>query len=680
MFPTITEALRRGDAPAALAAARSAVAAEPDNAQAQHLLGLSLHKSGDLPGARDALDRAIALAPTNALFHFSRGSVELGADGDAARAQLQQAVSLNPNQREAYVALVHLALARGDRDEAARQLKLAERVDAEAVDVRLAAGSLAQAEGDTDLALREFAAAAEQDPDNPFAQLSLGLAYLERGSFAFAEQALKNTLRLQPDNASVVRALVQCQLDSNDSDAALATLEDWLRAHPGDALLNQRARVHGLRQREDLALADFVARLGADPTDPIALRGALSPLVATRQNDAAVSLAESALAADPQDDELWQIRLNLVARNPEQARAVLARWLAARPDSAQAWDRQAQVQEMLGELDAAEASADAAIKFGSQRLTSHLVRFRGRLRRDPALALAELDALIAQTTAPEMRSVLAASRGLVLDRLRRYDQAALSWRDKNAQENRADLLPAPQRADLAPKGNAAGTLLWTPAGVPAERVFAALQPLLGARLCLDRVRSARGDGFDQQRPLAGGPEAGSAESWRRALAARGQASEDVIDWLPFWDGYTAGALSGARVVALLTDPRDAFLHWMVFGSLAGYPFLADAAACADWLAQSLDAFTVHLDAQPENAGVVLIDEIETRPAAVAGALKTALALPAAPDPALLAQSRHGLGGVPLQFPAGHWRHYQQAFAGEFARLTPVAQRLGYSAD
>jgi tetratricopeptide (TPR) repeat protein len=679
MISTITEALRRGDAAAALTAARAAVAAEPDNADAQHLLGLSLHRTGDLDGARAALDRAITLIPTAALFHFSRGSIEIGSDAAAARAGLQQAVVLNPNQREAYVSLVHLALGNGDIDEARRNLKLAERVDPDAADVRLAAGSVAQADGDAETALREFTAAVSQDPQNPYAQLSLGLAFLERGSHAFAEQALKNTLALQPDNAGVVHALVQCQLDQGDRDAALATLDDWLRDRPGDPLLLRRAAVHAARGDSDLAMADFRSRLATDPADATALRAVVSSLLAKGLAEPATAAAEAALAKDSSRDDLWQIRLSLVQRQPEQAVAVLERWHAALPQSARAWDLQAQMLERLGEIARAEASAQHALARGSQRLATHLISIRARLHHNPALALSDIETLAARSQSPEVRSVLAASRGLALDRLGRYAEAADSLRDKNAHENRRELLPASQRGEAAPTGTATGTLLWTPVGVPAGGVFNALQPILGARLRLDRVAGARGDGFDQQRPSAGSPGAGSADTWRRGLLDRGTAPDQAVDWLPFFDPYTAAALSGARVLALLVDPRDAFLNWMVFGSLQSYPFLGDTPASAEWLAQSLEAFADHLQAHPANASMVSLDDMSERPAAIAEALKTALDLATAPDPAVLARPQLGLGELLMQFPAGHWRHYAAAFAGEFARLTPVAVRLGYPA-
>jgi tetratricopeptide (TPR) repeat protein len=678
MLATITEALRRGDAAAAVRAARAAVSAEPENPKALQLLGLSLQKSGDLPGARNALDQAIALAPTDANLHFTRGSLELDTDAGAARAALQQAVMLNPNQGQAYTALVHLAIAAGDREEAQRQLKLAERVDADAVDVRLAAGCLAQANGDADTALKEFTAAAEREPKNPFAQLSLGLAYLNRRMWPFAEQALKNTLALQPENSGVVRALVLCQLENGDVEAGLATLDAWLERHPGDALLMVRAQIQVRRGLGDIALADCRARLAVNPTEPLALRMVVSNLLSQGQDEAATALMEAALAREPNRDDLWHGRLALPHGSPEEVRTTMTRWVQTRPESAKAWDIQAQMHEEMGELDAAEESAQRAMALGSRHLLTQLIIFRAQLRRDPALALTTIDALVAKAQAPETKGKLVLNRGLALDRLGRYADAAVAWRSRNALTPAQARLPAARPAELAPSGSATGTVLWAPAGLPLEQTFAALEPILGRRLCLDRMRRLRNDGFDGG-PIAANAEPGSAESWRQGVMRQGQAPEEVVDWLPFWDMYTAAALSGARVVALLVDPRDAFLNWMVFGSTPPYPFLADSQASASWLAQCLDAFAMHLHAHPDDASMVMMDDVEQRPEAIAEALKLALALPATPDAAVLGQPFMGSGQMPLQFPPGHWRNYQNEFAAEFATLTPVAQKLGYPA-
>ena len=53
MIVDIIEAMRQGDFAAALAASRDTLAAEPDNAEAHHLLGVCLQQKGDLAGARN---------------------------------------------------------------------------------------------------------------------------------------------------------------------------------------------------------------------------------------------------------------------------------------------------------------------------------------------------------------------------------------------------------------------------------------------------------------------------------------------------------------------------------------------------------------------------------------------------------------------------------------------------
>ena len=63
MLARIHDALRQGDFAAALALSRQLVAAEPANAEAWHLLGIALKATGDGPGGREAVDKAIALDP-----------------------------------------------------------------------------------------------------------------------------------------------------------------------------------------------------------------------------------------------------------------------------------------------------------------------------------------------------------------------------------------------------------------------------------------------------------------------------------------------------------------------------------------------------------------------------------------------------------------------------------------
>src|SRR5690606_9039944 len=132
MQDEILEALRRGDAAAAVDAARARVDAAPDDADALRRLPLALRAAGGVEGAREAIARAIAQVPDDARLHLARAALSIGSrDLEAARASLQAATGVDPNQFAAYVMQGHLAAVGDDLDEAARLAALAARADPE---------------------------------------------------------------------------------------------------------------------------------------------------------------------------------------------------------------------------------------------------------------------------------------------------------------------------------------------------------------------------------------------------------------------------------------------------------------------------------------------------------------------------------------------------------------------
>jgi hypothetical protein len=202
--------------------------------------------------------------------------------------------------------------------------------------------------------------------------------------------------------------------------------------------------------------------------------------------------------------------------------------------------------------------------------------------------------------------------------------------------------------------------------VRAEFVLRTMKPMLGSRLRLDRIGVAHAaDGFGAMRVPPGHPEAGSADRWRESLKSVGLDPDVAVDWLPFVDGYTLEALRGARVVALMTDPRDALLNWMVHGCLQNYLFSNVPKHSAVWLAETLDMLADHRDRHPDQVHVV---DLDGEAGEAAAAVERLLELPQ-PLPAVF--------GRGTRFPGGHWRRYRDAFAEEFALLEPVAVRLGY---
>ncbi|HWR95954.1 MAG TPA: tetratricopeptide repeat protein [Arenimonas sp.] len=683
MSELIISALRGGDAQAALELAKALLAQAPQDAEAHYWLALSHQGLGEKDLALSAIDAAIGLAPERHEFAMVRSVMLLGdQDLGAAQSGLMDTLALNPNQIEAYVALIHIGLAQKNLPEARRLLRLVERVNADNGHVLLAKGAVLQAEGDLDEALRYFTLAAESNPSNALALSSLGMAYLGKNMPAFAEQALKRAYALTPGNAVLLRGLLQSQLNQDQFETAERTADELLKLAPQDQnALFLRGQLRANRRDLAGAVEDARALFGQNPENAGFLTQLVTWLIQDNRHDDARSALQAAVDGSPLNDAFWQLLANfeMTVANGDP-RPVIARWLMLKPDSGLAHDTFASFLEHVGEFAAAGSEADKALAQAESFAASQFIKLRQEIRDNPSLALKRAEGLVAKARNTDAQRMILAWLGIIHDRLGQYAAAADAFRLMSSILIAAKPLPLPMPADHVPEADALqGRLLWAPAGARVERIFNALGPLLGKRLLIDRnvFLPGRQDGFGPFRALPGTPEAGSAAKWLSGLASLDVAAEDAVDWLPQWDAYTAAALPGTELLALLVDPRDAFLNWTVFGSAQGYGLLPDALESARWLELSYRAVADTVDNGPQAVHVVMIDALDTQADAIGVQLQQALGLDAAPDADALARPILALGGMANQFPAGHWRHYRDAYGEAFAMLTPVAVRLGY---
>lgn len=644
MSTQTTEALRRGDIAAALAAARRAAADQPESAEAQHLLGIVLQRAGDLPGAQAALERAVALAPEHAGYPFALANLAMGRGAlDVAEKNAKLSTALDPNYLPGYVLAGQAALARRDRAEAASQLALAKRVNDGHPLVWSLEGYLARFDGNEDLAMRCFTAAVKADPGLTAAQAALGMGFLAKGQWPFAEQALANAHRQAPNNFSVARALLEALRRQGKVAECLALVEELLAAQPGEPSLRVlRAELQVALGRNDAALADMQAMLAQQPANPQALGIVLELLRLAGRSEEGVPLADAAIARAPKDDRLWALRGALAGNLGHDPKAVLERWIEAIPDSAAAWDQLALFHDAAGDAAAALEAARRALSIVPGLPNASVVLARALIDSDPAAALGHLEAVRVQpTTVHAARNVLG-WRALALDRLGRHDEAAAVLRGVSRyQVPEHQPLPQPMPVQGEPRG-AAGTVIWSLPGVRIEPMLAAAHGALGDRL----------------RP--------------RADALVGQADASAVAFLSFVDGQAVHQLDGATWLAAIGDPRDALLNWAMFGSTQAFRTAPDLRDTARWMVASVQAL---LDLQAREPARVQFLRQDGDTAAEAAKAAQVLGVPlAAADVAAPA------GPGPSLFPAGHWRHYRQALAEEFAILAPLAQALGYPAD
>ncbi|MFC4727455.1 tetratricopeptide repeat protein [Coralloluteibacterium thermophilus] len=697
MLQPVIEALRRNDAPAALAAADAAVAAAPEDAAAAHLQGMARRLAGDNEGARSAFERAIELDPVQADYHLSLGALALNArDLAGARARLDRTVELDPNQLPAYLMLGHIALAAGDREAAQRQLKLAQRVDETHPHVRVFEAQLLLGQGDHQRALAILDGTVRVAPRDALVQSALALAYMAAGHHAFAEQALRNTLELNPDLVAQRRLLIESLRQQNRPDDVLVELDALLARHPDDAAAHAvRGMLLANLGRHEEAIAALERALALQPRDGRALVALLRLRQDRGEDEAARAFLDARLEDAAAGELYWQARVALGERTGEDVEALARRWRAAWPESPVAAETLALYAEIRGDLAEAETLAREVLERAPGALRARLLLYRIELVRDPDAAIALINAL-AEHPEPLARADFRRARGLAHARAERREQALADWGDAHAA---APVLPyagpaalpaaAPAPSEAPAAAADAPILLWSPPGAGSALVVELLRrqmqvPMMGDRLL--RQGSPRLDGLSAPQtwlddPAHPGHAPGAfGEAWRQAMAQAGLAGATVIDWLAYWDARLIAPLRselpGSRLVTVLRDPRDALLHWLAFGT-PGH-LRADAPEAA---ARALAASFEHLAATLEVEGFVQAlryEELIEAPEAAVATLSEVLGTPLEIDAATLA-SIVAAARPPRAFAPGAWRGYADVLGDAFAALHPVAERLGYPA-
>jgi tetratricopeptide (TPR) repeat protein len=697
MLQDVIDALRRKD-PEALALARANVAATPDSADAQHLLGIAQREAGDRAGARASFERAIELAPDESLFHFSNALLAY-SEGDhaAANRSSAHAVALDPNQMGAYVLRVQLALASGDHAEAERQLNLAERVDPDHPQLLFMAGQVALAKGDGDHAIELLNKAAVESPQDAQVFATLGAAYQRFGHPAFAEQALRKAMALDPTATGLRRQLVEALISQDRIDDAFTELAVYRQQHPQDPVANALEGEMQLHSGDPVAaLAGFRAALAQSPRYLRALAGAEHALRAIGDRSLARTMWDEVLERDSGDDIAWATRLSF-SDGADDYDEVLCRWRAAQPGSAAMLLNHARRDESEGRDGEAEAGYDAVLARVPQQPDALFAKAMFELRNDPATAIPRLDVLAAHPSKVHAKPALAA-RGQAHDRLGLLHEAVVDWRTAHVGLGSlpaAQPLPAEALRALATVAMPTATgenrvvMLWGPPGSGSERLLSALRfspsrPLLQdapeprPRLLQfpDRSIALALDAVE----LPASANEVASEYARSIEPYLLQGNQGVFDWLAQWDARVVPllrrALPGTRLIAVLRDPRDLLLNWLAFGAPAG-PVFADPVASAMWLANQLEHLLFSRDDLQLPVLIVDMDRFDADPVATMQEIAAFADLPTAPDPQPALQRRTGPGKLPTLLPAGRWRAYRGELDAAFAVLTPLAERLGY---
>jgi predicted Zn-dependent protease len=221
--------------PEALAIARQFANDHPKSAPLQEFLGMVLVNTGDLTGARAALEMANAAEPGSAAAAFGLARLDLteGKLG-AALQRLNETLSANPNNLNARILLGMVDEAAGQQTAAAQQYRKV--LEAEPEDV-YALNNLAYVLGEDGSpsqlveALRLAQKAAEVNSDSAEIQDTLGWIYFRRGLY---QNALQYLVPAAKGGREPIRMyhLAMAYYKSGDKARAQQTYEAAFRLNP----------------------------------------------------------------------------------------------------------------------------------------------------------------------------------------------------------------------------------------------------------------------------------------------------------------------------------------------------------------------------------------------------------------------------------------------------------------
>jgi tetratricopeptide (TPR) repeat protein len=275
--------------------------AQPRNAEALHLLGITLHQAGQQAAAIDVVTRAIAANGAVPLYFSNLGEMlRLAGRADEAVAAGLRAVALQPNFTQA---LNNLGIAYYDRseyEEAAVYYRRALAVDPGFAEAHNNLGNAYRAQKRYAEAIAAYGRALQLKPDYADAYNNWGTAIRDQKKPKEAEGPYRRALALKPRDPSILNNLALTLLDLDRPDEALAMLQQSIAVDPRNhSTFTYFASGYLEKDMFEEARAACERALSLKPDDPDALNIMGQILFQQNQSEAALACFRKAVALKP---------------------------------------------------------------------------------------------------------------------------------------------------------------------------------------------------------------------------------------------------------------------------------------------------------------------------------------------------------------------------------------------
>ena len=428
---------QRGQLDQAAEIYRRILAAQPDQPEAMHLLGVVAYQQGDPVRAAEWIGRAITRNPTSAIYHANL-ALAYRAMGQVERTIdcCRTALRLQPNYPEAANNLGLALLDQGQAEAAAAQFRTALRLQPNFAMACSNLGSALRLQGDIAGALAHYRQAVQLDPNLAEARSNLGQMLLEHGQAREALEHCQAAVRLRPDLAEAQSNLGNVLRELSRLDEAKECYKEALRLQPRQAMVyNNMGQALQEEGKLDEATDWYLRGLELDPNMARLHCNLASLLEQQEKYPEATTRYEIALRLDPNYAEahngLGWVGHELGRYDEAEQRYRTA--LRLKPDFAAAHCNLGTVREELNDFTEAEYCFRQALRHDPQHAGawSQLATLLGG--KLPDSDLAAMRQLLADPELPDgKRGVLRFGLAHVLDARKSYDEAGEHLLQANA--------------------------------------------------------------------------------------------------------------------------------------------------------------------------------------------------------------------------------------------------------
>jgi protein O-GlcNAc transferase len=210
--------------------------ADPNHADALHLLGLIARRTGRHDTALDLMHKAVRIRPQNAVYYFNMGNT-LKDHGslDEAMSCYRKALDIRPEYAEAYNNMGVVLKDQGKSHEAIRCYRKAVALKPDDPLMHNNMGTALRDQGELNEALLCYQKALHLKPDFTEAHSNMGNALKERGELDKAISCYQKALQLKPDYAQAHYNLGNAFIDQGRLSEGIACYQKALQIEPNSA-------------------------------------------------------------------------------------------------------------------------------------------------------------------------------------------------------------------------------------------------------------------------------------------------------------------------------------------------------------------------------------------------------------------------------------------------------------